>query len=160
MLTNWNPQSFSIFSAFCVIFGAASIPLTFVIPLLTIIFSTYLRSCVTADSSALYLLHSIIVKMPFLSTPITSMNPYFVCSSWLTGLNPSSISSGLLYIMLLMSSSVPLTRITCPSSNFSLLKKWIFCIDISIFSFCSKFWLFSISPSFSTLNEWPLFGFM
>lgn len=64
---NSNPQSFSIFSAFDVMRGAASIPLTFVIPFDSLTRSTYLLSCVTAESSAVYLLHSTMVSVPFLS---------------------------------------------------------------------------------------------
>ena len=94
-----NPQSLSIFSAFDVIMGDAMIPLIFIaegIPLLSLIFSTYRRSCVTADSSALDLLHSMIVSTPCLSVPKTSTNPYFVCSSLDTGTNPSSRRCGFL----------------------------------------------------------------
>lgn len=53
MVEKVYPQSVSMVWALGVIFGAARMPRTLVMPLLSWIFSTYLLSCVTAERSAL-----------------------------------------------------------------------------------------------------------
>ena len=62
-------------------------------------------------------LHSMTVSTPCLSTPRTSINPYTVCSSRLTGTNPSSIMWGLDASISLISFSVPFTSMVAPSSS-------------------------------------------